>query len=73
MSGNVPVTALVHTIDGVTLQCMVGQCRLTLSLPVVFFEARGKVMEMVEQSPARRTASQLPVIRCERPVSHLGA
>ena len=27
---------------------MVGQCRHTLSLPEVFFEARGKVMEMVE-------------------------
>ena len=68
-----PVTPLYHTFDGVTIHCMVGQCRHALSLPEVFFEARGKVMEMVEHSPARGTASQLPIIRCERLVSHLGA
>ena len=67
------VTPLIHTFDGVSIQCMVGQCRHTLSLPEVFFEARGKVMEMVEHSPSQGKPAKLPIICYERPVSRLGA
>jgi len=52
---------------------MVGQCRHTLSLPEVFFEARGKVMEMVELSPSQGKSAKLPSIHCERQLSRLGA
>ena len=54
------VTPLIHTFDGVSIQCMVGQCRHTLSLPEVFFEARGKVMEMKEHSRSRGLPAKLP-------------
>ena len=66
-------TVLVHTFDGLSIQCMVGQCRHTLSLPEVFFEARGKVMEMVEHYPSQGKPAKLPIIRCERPLSRIGA
>ena len=39
---------------------MVGQCTHTLSLPEVFFEARGKVMEMVEHYPSQGKPAKLP-------------
>ena len=67
------VTGLHHTIDGITIQCMVGQCRHPLSLPEVFFEARSKVMEMVEHSPRQGKPTKLPIVRCERPLSRLDA
>ena len=41
-------------------KCMVGQCTHTLSLPEVFFEARGKVMEMVEHYPSQGKPAKLP-------------
>ena len=52
---------------------MVGQCRHPLSLPEVFFEARSKVMEMVEHSPRQGKPTKLPIVRCERPLSRLDA
>ena len=55
-----PVTVLVHTFDGLSIQCMVGQSRHTLSLPGVFLEARGKVIEMEEHSPSRGEPAKLP-------------
>ena len=62
-----------HTFDGITIQCMVGHYRHTLSLPEVFFEARGKVMEMVEHSPSQGKPAKVPIIRYERPLSHISA
>ena len=67
------LTPLIHTFDGVSIQCMVGQCTHTLSLPEVFFEARGKVMEMVDHSPSQGKPAKLPIIRCERLLSRISA
>ena len=67
------VTPLHHTFDGITIQCMVGHYRHTLSLPEVFFEARGKVMEMVEHSPSQGKPAKVPIIRYERPLSRISA
>ena len=43
-----------------SLLCNVGQSRHTLSLPEVFFEARGKVMEMEEHFHSRGLPAKLP-------------
>ena len=65
-SGSFTVTPLVLTFEGLSLHCNVGQNRDPLSLPEVFFEARGKVMEMEEHSPSRGEPAKLPVALCER-------
>ena len=54
------VTLLGHTFDALGIQCMVGQSRHALSLPGVFFEASGRVMEMEEHSPSRGEPAKLP-------------
>ena len=54
------VTPLVLTFEGLSLLCNVGQSRHTLSLPEMFFAARGKVMEMKEHSRSRGLPAKLP-------------
>jgi hypothetical protein len=56
----IPVTPLVLTFEGLSLLCNVGQSRHTLSLPEMFFAARGKVMEMKEHSRSRGLPAKLP-------------
>ena len=67
------VTPLPHTFDGFTIQCMGGVCGDPLTLPAVSCETRSKVMEMDEHSPSWWKPAKLPIICCERPLSHLGA
>ena len=54
------VTPLVPTFYCLSLLCNVGQSSLTVSLPEMFFAARGKVMEMKEHSRSRGLPAKLP-------------
>ena len=67
------VTPLPHTFDGLPIQCMGGVCGDPLTLIAVSCESRSMVMEMEEHPPSWRKPASLPIVRCERLLSHLGA
>jgi hypothetical protein len=69
----VAVTVLPSTFYGLAVLFMVCVCGILLNPPAVPLESSGKVMEMGEHSPSRGKSAKLPIVLCERPLSHLGA
>ena len=67
------VTVLPLTFEGLPIQCKGGQYEHSQTLPAVPCVSRSKVMEMEEHPPSWGKPAKLPIIRCERPLSHLGA